>query len=131
MEVRKQIDSFRKNLAKLAEKRKALSEYEIEKAVTIAYYQYLYGISIQKLNDELYEVYSKFLKNAELRFKTGESGSIEAISAKAKIKEIETLKAQILLDFGNLSKAVAIFYQTNENIIPEASTSLNMLVHRF
>ena len=115
---------LQEELAKLAEKRKALSEYEIEKAVTIAYYQYLYGISIQKLNDELYEVYSKFLKNAELRFKTGESGSIEAISAKAKIKEIETLKAQILLDLVIYQKQLQYFIQTNENIIPEASTSL-------
>jgi cobalt-zinc-cadmium resistance protein CzcA len=58
-------------LAKLAEKRKALTEYEIEKAVSLAYYQYLYGISIQKLNNELFDIYSKFLKNAELRFQTG------------------------------------------------------------
>ncbi|MVO08045.1 CusA/CzcA family heavy metal efflux RND transporter [Flavobacterium sp. TP390] len=115
---------LQEELAKLAEKQKALSEYEIEKAVTIAYYQYLYGISIQKLNDELYEVYSKFLKNAELRFKTGESGSIEAISAKAKIKEIETLKAQILLDLVIYQKQLQYFIQTNENILPEASTSL-------
>jgi cobalt-zinc-cadmium resistance protein CzcA len=115
---------LQEELAKLAEKRKALSEYEIEKAVTIAYYQYLYGISIQKLNDELYEVYSKFLKNAELRFKTGESGNIEVISAKAKVKEIETLKAQILLDLVIYQKQLQYFIQTNENIIPEASTSL-------
>ena len=115
---------LQEELAKLAEKQKALSEYEIEKAVTIAYYQYLYGISIQKLNDELYEVYSKFLKNAELRFKTGESGSIEAISAKAKVKEIETLKAQILLDLVIYQKQLQYFIQTNENILPEASTSL-------
>ena len=115
---------LQEELAKLAEKQKALSEYEIEKAVTIAYYQYLYGISIQKLNDELYEVYSKFLKNAELRFKTGESGSIEAISAKAKVKEIETLKAQILLDLVIYQKQLQYFIQTNEDILPEASTSL-------
>ncbi|MEG0850483.1 MAG: TolC family protein, partial [Flavobacterium sp.] len=70
---------LQEELAKLAEKRKALSSYEIEKAVTLAYYQYLYGISIQKLNSELNEIYTKFLKNAELRFKTGESGNIEVI----------------------------------------------------
>ena len=81
---------LQEELAKLAEKRKALSEYEIEKAVTLAYYQYLYGVSIQKLNNELSDIYIKFLKNAELRFQTGESGNIEVISAKAKVKEIET-----------------------------------------
>ncbi|OCB70922.1 CusA/CzcA family heavy metal efflux RND transporter [Flavobacterium crassostreae] len=115
---------LQEELAKLAEKRKALSEYEIEKAVTIAYYQYLYGISIQKLNDELYDVYSKFLKNAELRFQTGESGNIEVISAKAKIKEIETLKAQIQFDLVIYQKQLQYFIQTNEDILPESTTPL-------
>ncbi|MDG1871932.1 MAG: CusA/CzcA family heavy metal efflux RND transporter [Flavobacterium sp.] len=115
---------LQEELAKLAEKRKALSEYEIEKAVTIAYYQYLYGIAIQKLNDELYDVYSKFLKNAELRFQTGESGNIEVISAKAKIKEIETLKAQIQFDLVIYQKQLQYFIQTNEDILPESTTPL-------
>lgn len=118
---------LQEELAKLAEKRKALSEYEIEKAVTIAYYQYLYGISIQKLNDELYDVYSKFLKNAELRFKTGESGNIEVISAKAKVKEIETLKEQILLDLVIYQKQLQYFIQTNEDILPESTTPLKYI----
>jgi cobalt-zinc-cadmium resistance protein CzcA len=115
---------LQEELAKLAEKRKALSEYEIEKAVTIAYYQYLYGIAIQKLNDKLYDVYAKFLKNAELRFQTGESGNIEVISAKAKIKEIETLKAQIQFDLVIYQKQLQYFIQTNENILPENTTPL-------
>ena len=118
---------LQEELAKLAEKRKALSEYEIEKAVTIAYYQYLYGISIQKLNDELYDVYSKFLKNAELRFKTGESGNIEVISAKAKVKEIETLKEQMLLDLVIYQKQLQYFIQTNEDILPESTTPLKYI----
>lgn len=118
---------LQEELAKLAEKRKALSEYEIEKAVTIAYYQYLYGISIQKLNDELFDVYSKFLKNAELRFKTGESGNIEVISAKAKVKEIETLKEQMLLDLVIYQKQLQYFIQTNEDILPESTTPLKYI----
>ncbi|AWM14639.1 CusA/CzcA family heavy metal efflux RND transporter [Flavobacterium sediminis] len=118
---------LQEELAKLAEKQKALSEYEIEKAVTLAYYQYLYGISIQKLNDELYDVYSKFLKNAELRFKTGESGNIEVISAKAKVKEIETLKEQMLLDLVIYQKQLQYFIQTNEDILPESTTPLKYI----
>ena len=51
-----------------------------------------------KQNNELFEIYSKFLKNAELRFQTGESGNIEVISAKGKSKEIETQKAQLEYD---------------------------------
>lgn len=115
---------LQEELAKLAEKRKALSEYEMEKAVTIAYYQYLYGVSIQKLNNELNDIYTKFLKNAELRFETGESGKIEVISAKAKVKEIETQKAQLEFDLAIYQKQFQFFVQTQENIVPDATTAL-------
>ncbi|KAF2507085.1 TolC family protein [Flavobacterium zhairuonense] len=115
---------LQEELAKLAEKRKALSSYEVEKAVTLAYYQYLYGVSIQKLNSELNDIYTKFLKNAELRFKTGESGNIEVISAKAKVKEIETQKAQLEYDLAIYQKQLQFFIQTDENVIPDSNTSL-------
>ncbi|WP_264529912.1 TolC family protein [Flavobacterium sp. N502540] len=115
---------LQEELAKLAEKRKALSTYEVEKAVTLAYYQYLYGVSIQKLNSELNEIYTKFLKNAELRFKTGESGNIEVISAKAKVKEIETQKAQLEFDLAIYQKQLQFFVQTDENVIPDDQTAL-------
>jgi outer membrane protein TolC len=68
----------------LAQKRKSLQAYEIEKAVTLAYYQYLYGEYVLSLNQELDSVYGKFLRNAELRFKTGESGKIEVLRRKSK-----------------------------------------------
>ncbi|WP_281632266.1 TolC family protein [Flavobacterium luteolum] len=115
---------LQEELAKLAEKRKALSSYEIEKAVTLAYYQYLYGVSVQKLNSELNAIYTKFLKNAELRFKTGESGNIEVISAKAKVKEIETQKAQLEYDLTIYQKQLQFFIQTDENVIPDSNTAL-------
>ncbi|MBS7232123.1 TolC family protein [Flavobacterium psychroterrae] len=115
---------LQEELVKLAEKRKALSSYEIEKAVTLAYYQYLYGVSIQKLNSELNDIYTKFLKNAELRFQTGESGNIEVISAKAKVKEIETQKAQLEYDLAIYQKQLQFFIQTDENIVPDENTSL-------
>lgn len=115
---------LQEELVKLAEKRKALSEYEIEKAVTIAYYQYLYGVSVQKLNADLLEIYSKFLKNAELRFETGESGKIEVISAKAKSKEIETQQAQLEFDLAIYQKQLQFFIQTEENIVPDNTTPM-------
>ncbi|KQX15384.1 TolC family protein [Flavobacterium sp. Root420] len=119
---------LQEELVKLAEKRKALSSYEIEKAVTLAYYQYLYGVSIQKLNSELNAIYTKFLKNAELRFQTGESGNIEVISAKAKVKEIETQKAQLEYDLVIYQKQLQFFVQTDENIIPDEKTPLHYSV---
>lgn len=122
--VTKANRNLQEELAKLAEKRKALSVYEIEKAVTLAYYQYLYGVSVQKLNSELNAIYTKFLKNAELRFQTGESGNIEVISAKAKVKEIETQKAQLEYDLAIYQRQLQFFIQTNEDIIPDEKTAL-------
>lgn len=119
---------LQEELVKLAEKRKALSEYEIEKAVTIAYYQYLYGVSIQKLNADLLAIYSKFLKNAELRFETGESGKIEVISAKAKSKEIETQQAQLEFDLAIYQKQLQFFIQTEENIVPDSTTPIQFSI---
>ncbi|OOV20351.1 CusA/CzcA family heavy metal efflux RND transporter [Flavobacterium sp. LM4] len=115
---------LQEELAALAEKRKAISEYEIEKAVTLAYYQYLYGVELQKLNNELNSIYTKFLKNAELRFKTGESGNIEVISAKAKVKEIETIKAQIEYDLAIYQKQLQYFVQSDAIVIPETTATL-------
>lgn len=115
---------LQEELVKLAEKRKALSEYEIEKAVSIAYYQYLYGVSIQKLNADLLAIYSKFLKNAELRFETGESGKIEVISAKAKSKEIETQQAQLEFDLAIYQKQLQFFIQTEDNVVPDSATPM-------
>ena len=119
---------LQEELVKLAEKRKALSTYEIEKAVTLSYYQYLYGVSIQKLNLELNTIYTKFLKNAELRFQTGESGNIEVISAKAKVKEIETQQAQLEYDLAIYQKQLQFFVHTDENILPDEKTPLQYSV---
>ncbi|WP_166925654.1 CusA/CzcA family heavy metal efflux RND transporter [Flavobacterium poyangense] len=115
---------LQEELVKLAEKQKAMSEYEIEKAVTLAYYQYLYGVSVQKLNTELFNVYALFLKNAELRFKTGESGNIEVLSAKAKGKEIQTQKEQLEYDLVIYQKQLQFFVQTKEDIVPDTATAL-------
>jgi len=125
--VTKANRQLQEELVKLAEKQKALSAYEIEKAVTMSYYQYLYGLSIQKLNNELNDIYSKFLKNAELRFKTGESGNIEVISAKAKVMEIETVKAQLEYDLVIYQKQLQYFIQTEDNIVPESTTPLQYI----
>lgn len=113
---------LQEELAKLAEKQRALSSYEIEKAVSIAFYQYLYGISIRKLNAELLEIYSKFLKNAKLRFDSGESGKIEVISAQAKSKEIETQLAQLEFDLAIYQKQFQFFLQSQQNFVPDSSS---------
>lgn len=47
-------------LMKLAEVRKSLQAYELEKAITLTYYQYLYGVQLILLHTELNSVYTDF-----------------------------------------------------------------------
>jgi heavy metal efflux system protein len=122
--VTKANQALQDELIKLTQKRKALTEYEIEKAVTYAYYQYLYGIFLQKLNKELDSIYTDFLKNAELRFKTGESGNIEVLGAKAKNKEIELQRIQLDFDISAYQKQLQFFMQSKDAVVPDAKLPL-------
>lgn len=115
---------LQEELVKLAKNRKDLTSYEIEKAVTLAYYQYLYTVALEQLNTELSTVYNEFLKNAELRYKTGESAQIEVLSAQAKSKQIETENAQIQYDLAIYQKQLQYFVQTEENIVPDKNLPL-------
>jgi heavy metal efflux system protein len=111
-------------LVQLSKKRKALTEYEIEKAVTFAYYQYLYGSYSLQLNKELDSIYTDFLKNAELRFKTGEGGNIEVLGAKAKKKEIDLQKARLDFDLKAFQKQLQFFIQSKDLIVPDVKLPL-------
>ncbi len=119
--------ALQNDLIILAEKRKSLQAYEIEKAVTLSYYQYLYGDYLLSLNKELDSVYAKFLKNAELRFKTGESGKIEVLGAKAKKKEIEITQKQLAYDLMMYKSQFNYFLQSkNENIPSSVALKYNV-----
>jgi heavy metal efflux system protein len=111
-------------LIQLSQKRKALTEYDIEKAVTSAYYQYLYGAYLLELNKELDAIYTDFLKNAELRFRTGESGSIEVLGAKAKKKEIDLQKMQLEFELKAFQKQLQFFMQHENEVIPDTKIPL-------
>jgi heavy metal efflux system protein len=122
--VSKANTSLQNELVELSKKRKALTEYEIEKAVTFAYYQYLYGAHLIQLHNELDTIYTHFLKNAELRFKTGESGNIEVLGAKSKKKEIDLKKVQLLMDLKSYQKQLQYFMQTKDPISIDTSLPL-------
>jgi outer membrane protein TolC len=122
--VSKANSALQEVLVQLSRKRKALTEYEIEKAVTFAYYQYLYGSYSLQLNKELDSIYTDFLKNAELRFKTGESGNIEVLGARAKKKEIDLQKAQLDIELRAFQKQLQFFIQSKDLVIPDVKLPL-------
>jgi heavy metal efflux system protein len=112
-------------LAKLAEKHKILTAYELEKAVTLSFYQYLYAQNLLKLNAELDSLYGRFLKNTELKFKTGEGNQIEVLSAKAKKQEIEFDYQQLTADVKVYLLQFQFFIEgKGQTYIPDQNTPL-------
>jgi cobalt-zinc-cadmium resistance protein CzcA len=111
-------------LAKLAEKHKILTAYELEKAVTLSFYQYLYAQNLLKLNAELDSLYGRFLKNTELKFKTGEGNQIEVLAAKAKKQEIEFEYQQLTADVKVYLLQFQFFIEDNEAVFPNIETPL-------
>ena len=71
----------------LAQKSKLLSQNEIIKEVTTAYYNLLYGLQRVKLLQQQDSIYSNFLKRATLRYNTGETNQLEKMQAESKYKE--------------------------------------------
>jgi heavy metal efflux system protein len=104
-------------LAQLAQKRKALTEYDLEKALTFGYYQYLYTLYLIDLNKELALIYTDFLKNAETRFKSGESGTIEVLGAKAKQRQIALRQTELAFDLQAYQKQLQYFAQSTEPFV--------------
>ena len=68
----------------LAQKSKLLSQNEIIKEVTTAYYNLLYGLQRVKLLQQQDSIYSNFLKRATLRYNTGETNQLEKMQAESK-----------------------------------------------
>lgn len=111
-------------LMKLAEVRKSLQAYELEKAITLTYYQYIYGNQLISLHKELNNVYTDFLKNAELRFQTGESGKIEVLGAKAKKKEVDMILTQLNDDLMIYKYQFNYFLQNPIEQVPDTNSNL-------
>ncbi|MEE4198686.1 MAG: CusA/CzcA family heavy metal efflux RND transporter [Bacteroidales bacterium] len=81
-------NNLNKSLTNLAVSKYELTENELVKNVSLAWYR----ASVAKKQTELYtqldSVYSNFLKAAELRYKTQQTSKVEYLSASAKYKEL-------------------------------------------
>ncbi|MBK7763363.1 MAG: CusA/CzcA family heavy metal efflux RND transporter [Bacteroidetes bacterium] len=111
-------------LMQLANQQNTLQAFELEKAITLTYYQFLYGDLLISLHKELDSVYENFFKNAQLRFTTGESGNIEVLSAKAKKNEISLMLSQLQSDMIMYTLQFNYFLQNPIELIPDTKTEL-------
>jgi len=82
----------------LSEKNLAVTQNELIKNVTSAYYQLMYASEFLKLQFYQDSIYRNFSTKAELKYKTGESSYLELLSAKNKYQEVQLQKNQAEAD---------------------------------
>jgi cobalt-zinc-cadmium resistance protein CzcA len=74
----------------------SLTKAELIKRVRKAYYRVAYGHQQIEILNELSDVYQRFIKAAELRYETGETGKLELTAARSRFRttEAELMKAE-------------------------------------
>lgn len=82
----------------LSEKAKALTERELVKQVTLAYYQLRYAQNKLRQLGSQDSLYKRFSERAALRYKTGETSYLEQLSAVNAYREIGVSKKQAEAD---------------------------------
>lgn len=76
----------------------AMKENELRKEVSIAYYELIYYDQKRKLLETTDSIFAAFLRNAELRFKAGESNILEETTARTQRGQIRIQLAQLESD---------------------------------
>lgn len=82
----------------LSEKNLAVTQAELIRNVKSAYYQLSFGMEKLKLLSYQDSIYRKFSGVAELKYKTGETSSLEKLSAQGKYQEVQVYKRQAEAD---------------------------------
>lgn len=72
----------------------SLTTKEIEKTVALAYIDLIYATRSRQLYKQIDSIYVNFVKAAELRLRTQQSGKIELLSASAKYKQVQVMLQQ-------------------------------------
>ncbi len=103
----------------LAQKSKALSQNEIIKEVTEAYYNFVYGLQKVKLLQQQDSIYSNFLNRAKLRFNTGETNLLEKMQVESRYNENQLQLKQANTSVSSYQLALQKWVNTTEKIIPK------------
>ena len=87
---------MKKAQANLEEANYNIAKNQLEKAVTMHFYQLNYAKNKAKTYQFLDSLYQDFAKKSERRFQLGETNYLEMITAKSKQKQLQTLYKQTL-----------------------------------
>ncbi len=94
----------------IAETEFVLKKTEIKKQVSHIYYTIVYLQNRKKLYTEIFDLYKNFINAAELKYKTGETNSLEYLNAKAKADILKIQKE-------NTEKDITAAYQYAKNLL--------------
>ena len=109
---------FQKEKIALAQSQLNLTKSELIRNVSFAYMQLQYGSQRLLLLDSLDSIYRNFSAFAEKKYASGETGILEKISARAKLKEIQLQKQE--------AEANVIMYQNELQQWVGVSQSINI-----
>lgn len=99
----------------------AVRERELTKQVTQVYYELTYLNQKQELLQHIDSIYSTFLQNAELRFKTGASNVLEKTTAETQRGQINIQLKQLQSDYAIIQMQFKLLLNTNTDFIPQES----------
>ncbi len=103
----------------LAEQGLNLTKTDVIRNVRSAYEQLLYANAKLKLLTQLDSFYTDFASYANKKFKTGESNSLENISAQAESKQLQLEKAQAEADVKSATAALQLWTGSTNTVIVE------------
>lgn len=102
----------------LAQKAKLVSQNEIKKEVTEAYYNLVYSLQKIKLLQLQDSIYSNFLQRATLRYNTGETNLLEKMQAESKYKENQLQLKQANTTLGSYQLILQKWLNTSKPVMP-------------
>lgn len=97
----------------------SLKEFELKKAVSLTFYNILYGKQKEKLLQETLKLYTDFLDKANIRLKAGESNILEKTTASNQKSSIEIQLKELRQELSVLKYQLQWFLNAETDFLPE------------
>jgi len=96
-----------------------MQQQELNKAVKQVFNNMADLLERSKVLQRLDSIYARFLKAAELRFKTGETNTLEKTTAEAQMQQLKVQQQQLAADIGIWQMRLKAFLNTDELLLPD------------
>jgi cobalt-zinc-cadmium resistance protein CzcA len=106
----------------VAARGKAVTAAEVVAQVKLSYYGYLYQVEKLKVIRFLDSLYQDFSRKASLRAGVGETGSLEQLSARNKLKETEVLEKQMQAELDQYALKLQELVNSPVTVIPTGTS---------